>query len=724
MMFGLTASAQTITFEANDYKSVGVYDNWEQSPYRNGTLEGNAMIVDNPNTEVDPTLGEVLNPSAKVAAVQRSRLGSNTFGLRIDLKEPFRLTKNNQYLHVMAYFPTKPVSSRVMVMGLGKRVESDWSWQTGEDEQFWCLTPDKVEASESWQDLVFGFKGFSYSKSDNANKGIDIYAIVIVPDVRSPHEDTEDFVCYFDNIEINNNGSKRFSFDKYPINIAPGQKATRTDRALNKVKLGTQTVNNNATYVYNDLTKTALLGATAGQTVSPGFDYNGSWMSGFVYVDWNSDGKFTFTVNDNGTPAEGSEVVSYSASEVNGTWRNSTGTNVGNGNNLTMPSFTIPANQANGFYRVRYKVDWSSLDPGGNPDQDITANGGGIVDLMLDIHAATVKVSDQQLNGAILTTSDQNLDNYPAEYGKAFTVKMDPAPGFIANGFKLRYGYEIDNEEQYDKNGNPRWFEKTFTASDMNDNNEITIPASMVVGAQLKLMGDFVSEGSLGKQITDLSQLRNDMAYFIHSVTGEGYLVWNTEISNKYLSIKGATNTSYQGLPADATAAAAYVEEIDRTDPTESWQILQKDGKFYLYQIAKEAFVTIANRDYVFTAEETPLKELRANSGSEKIDGGTKTLENSFSILAQDADNQHYACICTNTTPEAVRNWTFNDHGSPFYITENPAIPVIDIFNPPTKVDGVGRTQVSPVIYDLQGRIVNDMTQRGVYIESKKKVLK
>ena len=497
MMLGLTAGAQTINFDTQDYKSVGVYDNWEQSPFRNGTLTGNAMVVDNPNTAVDPVMGEAPNPSAKVAAVQRSRFGSNTFGLRVNLNEPFRLTKENRFLHVMAYLPTKPESSRVMIMGLGKRVESDWSWQTGEDEQFWCFTTSKIEASESWQDLVFSFKGFSYAKDEEAEKGIDIYAIIIVPDVRSPHADSEDFVCYFDNIEINEDSNKRFSTDKYPLNIAKDQKSTRTDRAVNAVKLGTQSVSNDKTYVYNDYTKTSMFNATAGQTLSPSFDYTGSWMSGFVYVDWNNDGKFDFTVESDGKPSTGSEIVSYSASEIStGTWRNSAGSTVSNGNNLSMPTFTIPETQANGFYRMRYKVDWSSLDPAGNPDQDITANGGGIVDLMLDLHAASVKVSDQQLNGAIHTSNGDELNNYAAEYGKALTVKMIPAGGFTANGLVARYGYDIDNEEQYDANGNPRWFEKSFTDKDLNENNELTLPASIMIGGQMKLTGDFKSTSS------------------------------------------------------------------------------------------------------------------------------------------------------------------------------------------------------------------------------------
>ena len=101
MVIALSASAQvaSISFETQDFKNVSVYDNWENSPFRKGTLHGNAKVVDNPNTNVDATLGTAPNPTAKVVAVERSKYGSNTFGVRIDLNEPFRLTKDLQYIH-------------------------------------------------------------------------------------------------------------------------------------------------------------------------------------------------------------------------------------------------------------------------------------------------------------------------------------------------------------------------------------------------------------------------------------------------------------------------------------------------------------------------------------------------------------------------------------------------------------------------------------------------
>ena len=162
MFLSLTASAQTtITFDSKDYESVTVYDKWEKSPFRTGALGGNAAVTANPDTKVDEVMGVAPNPTANVVALQRSRFGSNTFGVRINLKEPIRMTKQLQYIHIMTYLKDKPADSRLMVIGLGKRIEDSWNWQTGDEEQFWAVTNTNVAPKDGWQDVVVSFKGFS-----------------------------------------------------------------------------------------------------------------------------------------------------------------------------------------------------------------------------------------------------------------------------------------------------------------------------------------------------------------------------------------------------------------------------------------------------------------------------------------------------------------------------------------------------------------------------------
>lgn len=785
MFLSLTSSAQTtITFDSEDYKSISVYDKWEESPFRKGILTGNAAVTENPDVSVDEVLGVAPNSTGKVVALQRSRFGSNTFGVRIDLKEPIRVTKQLQYIHVMTYLKDKPADSRMMVIGLGKRIEESWNWQTGEEEQFWAVTNVNVAPKDGWQDIVVGFKGFSYSKEENANSGIDIYSLVIVPDVRSPHADQNDWVAYFDEIIVDNNPDKRFSTDKYALTYDKDAARTRGDRSLNSVGLTSAGVSYtsaaNTGKVYTDNTTLSVFSAKAGTQVQPTFNYSGSWMSAYVYVDWNNDGKFEYAINDNGTPAAGSEIVSYNAYQVGNTWYKSDGTTVSNGNTIGagVPSFTVPAGTEPGMYRMRYKVDWNSIDPAGS--STVISDGGGYVDLMLDVHGDEVSVSASQLNGDIVLASDESeLQGYITGYAEPLTVKDIPAPGFIQYGFALKYGYNVNAAEQLDENGNPNWIEVNVPHTAIAADGTYTIPAEYMRGSHVSIKGDmqqayeytvsvtgvddeggivyagkeyksgesievtqfftaedvaainiegYVAEVSLDtqnkvvnveykkileyRQITSLDELSNDAAYHIKAKSGEGYLAWNTTISDTYLSLRGLTTSSYNNLPSNQAVVSIYKEAVSPFDMTVAWQIIQEDGKYYLFQPAKQEYVTRDNRDYKFTAEKVALDKIRDNGdGTFSFHAGGSYSESST----------YFACIVTNEPLTAVRNWTWDDHGSVMYIIENPNIK----FGESTDIENiVVREENAPKgIYNLHGQKLDRLPASGIVIVDGRKYL-
>lgn len=790
LALGMTAVAQTsVSFDTEDYKKISVYDQWSESPFRLGILEGNAAVADNPDTEVDQVLGTAPNPTSKVVAFQRSRFAGNAFGVRIDLKEPLRVTKQLQYIHVMAYLKDKPADSRMMVIGLGKRIEKSWDWQDGEDEQFWAITNAPVKAKAGWQDIVVSFKGFSYSKAENPESGIDIYSLVIIPDLRSPEADKSDWVAYFDEIVVDNNPEKRFSTDKYALNFNPEATATRTDRSLNTVGLtvdkSSQVINVKNNLVYKDVVSSAVLSAKAGQQVKPTFGYTGTWMNGYVYVDWGKDGVFSYNVKDNGIPADGSDIVSYNAAQVNGVWYKSDGTTVSNGDNIKkgVPSFTVPEDTKIGFYRMRYKVDWDNLNPAGSAT--IIADGGGVADIIMDIHGDQVSVSASQLNGDIVLAENlAPLQNYQTAYNQPLKVKLIPEKGFVQNGFQLKYGYNVNASEQFDENGNPNWILVKIPASEIASDSTYTISGNCIRGGSVSIVGDMqqvrhytvkvigAPEGNGGVQymgkeygngstidasqyfsaddvdllqldgyvgnvvfdsatgvltitykavqayrtISDLSELRNDMAYHIKAKSGEGYLAWNSTISDTYLSIRGVSEAKYQGFPSNNAVADKYREEVSPFDSTVIWQILKEGDSYYLYQPAKQNFVTRKDRDYVFTSNRTELDKIRDNG------------DGTFSIHAGGGYNDgstYFACICTGEALMAVRNWTWNDHGAVMYIIENPNIEVEDII---TSVEGIPSSNDPNVvkgIYNLHGQRLYGLPKEGVVIvNGKKKVLR
>lgn len=178
--FAGAASAQNIQFEGKDFQGIGVYDTWEESPFRTGKLKGNYAVVDNPERDS-------VNNSFRVLAIQRSRYGSNTFGVRIDLREPFELTPTEKYIHLLV---RRPYSGRIMVVGLGKR--TDRNAQSADTEQFWAMTTEDVPG-DAWQRVSLAIKGAG---------GIEIHSLVVVPDCESPHHYTEDAICYVDGVVV------------------------------------------------------------------------------------------------------------------------------------------------------------------------------------------------------------------------------------------------------------------------------------------------------------------------------------------------------------------------------------------------------------------------------------------------------------------------------------------------------------------------------------------
>lgn len=479
----MVAFAQTeITFETQDYKSLGVYDTWEASPFRTNKLSGNYGVIDNHLQYVDEQLGVAPNPSEKILAVQRSRYGSNTFGVRVDLNETFELTPTTKYIHVMVY---RPYGGRVMVVGLGKRTER--MDQSPETEQFWAMSTTNIGA-DKWQDVVLPIKG---------NGGIDIYSLVIVPDCESPHNYTEDAICYIDNIEVNDNPQSKFVYGYYPVAFDKGQIYTRNDRYLSAVGLvsqdGTQmfTSPSSPKYVYVDNTTKELL-VRSGESVTPKFTYNGSWMHGYVYIDRDNNGKFDAAMNDDYTIAEGSDVMAYSY--YNG--KNSTGASISNSNVLPPPAFTVPTDLPNGYYRIRFKVDWDCIDPAGNMDQSnsILSNGGGIIDLRLNIHSDYCTVNDANRNGEVLSAEDgERLVSYKAPFGKAFKIKMNPENGFEYKGVIVKYGYNLQGDSII--HDNIQWQKVFFERRLFDENDEITIPAEYMTG-DIEIEGLFIEEGT------------------------------------------------------------------------------------------------------------------------------------------------------------------------------------------------------------------------------------
>ena len=490
LLHAQTTEEVRIDFENQNYKSLGVYDTWHKSPFRSqnkqaAALEGNVQVVSNIDKNYDEILKATPNASNNVLGFQRSRFGSNTFGARIDLKQPFALTKETKYVHVMIH---KPKAGRTMLIGLGKR--TDRKGQSADTEQFWELSTREIEPNK-WVDAVFPVKGAG---------GIEIHSLVVVVDCEDTNGMKDDFLAYIDNIVVNNEAFTTTNREDYPMNYNKDAKCSRSDRGLKGISLGDQTFSvygdiTTSTPAYTYLSKQAFL-AKPGDTLNPAVQYKGVWMHSYVYLDLNNNGRFEPKVEGGQiVPNAGNELLAYSflGGEDENSGYNSAGTEIsGNGRNtLVMPEFTIPSDLQHGFYRMRYKVDWNSADAGGSIENNnhILNNGGGAIDVRLNVHGDNVKIYQGALNGKVVAEDGTELNGISIPFGKPYTIKMKPEHGFNFSGLKVRHGYNLTGDSI--SHGTYQYVDELIPRERFNADGTFTLPAEMIDG-DVSLEGIFI----------------------------------------------------------------------------------------------------------------------------------------------------------------------------------------------------------------------------------------
>lgn len=237
----------------------------------------------------------------------------------------------------------------------------------------------------------------------------------------------------------------------YPLHFDKNAPAVSADRPLRGVTFTTSagarrlTIANPAPYTV--LTAETLT-ARPGDRVEVRFDYgnNGAtWMHGYVFVDRDSDGNFT---------TDG-DLLAYSYYQGQDMTGRTIAPNVqGYGSALNPPAFRLPANLAPGRYRLRFKVDWDSVDPAGSLGSENSAKGkngiltnrGAIVDTWLEVKGKAYAESR-------LSLDTRNANLYAPDGALPLTVASDealtlrvvtPDAGYELERFAVRHGRELD----------------------------------------------------------------------------------------------------------------------------------------------------------------------------------------------------------------------------------------------------------------------------------------
>ena len=285
----------------------------------------------------------------------------------------------------------------------------------------------------------------------------------------------------------------------YPVNFDENEASSHLLRHTNAVQLtssyGTQTVEVNQKKEKRMYIKRLddCLRAKIGETVTAGFDWSGTWMCGYAYIDFGKDGNYDVDYDDNGVNAM-KDLMTYSMYKN----KDSKGATVSGEPSINPPSFTIPSDVKPGIYRMRYKVDWDCVDPGGNTlsGNDIKKNGGVIVDTRINVHGetahVTVKGADEKKGILSLADYSAELNNQDVEFGKDLTIAISVKDGYNFSSLKVKHGYGLDGEAVVD--GLRQWEENTIMAYTAKD-DKITIPASYIDG-DVEITVNFAAEGA------------------------------------------------------------------------------------------------------------------------------------------------------------------------------------------------------------------------------------
>ena len=206
--------------------------------------------------------------------------------------------------------------------------------------------------------------------------------------------------------------------DDYAVNFDKDANSTHSSRALNSFSLqqtgkDKQTKSVKASKAaYEDHTADEPFTVEAGSELTASFDYTGEWMHSFVYIDFDNDGQFSY--KEGQWDQTGTDLVAFSFYSLDSNPKNDASGYNSVGDELTgdarntyvAPSFKAPAKA--GEYRIRFKIDWNCILPGGS--SSILSDGGGVWD-------ATLKVVEPVVDG--ISTINAEVANGEAQL---FTV--------------------------------------------------------------------------------------------------------------------------------------------------------------------------------------------------------------------------------------------------------------------------------------------------------------
>lgn len=381
---------------------------------------------------------------------------------------------------------------------------------------------------------------------------------------------------------------------------------TRTDRKLNSVTFtspmhGAQTATA-GTKTYTDLTSTKTLYAKPGETVSVSFNYTGTWMNGYVYIDTDKNG-FTAGV-DASTHAPTGDLMTYSFYGGSDTYEttgyNSAGSYFSGDsrNTLNCPSFTCPSTP--GTYRMRFKVDWNSIDPAGDSNDtngNFKGNGGAILDVMLEVNNTFDITYVYKLNGTQLYTTTNTyaegvaFPNYDAipSYMDVTVSPEHPSTVTASGTYEVNTTLKSDSPFKFSSSLNdPQWVTMKLLFSKNGNENGV---------AKSYEEGTWVAANGAATKLDYNNPTAENFANYMWAFVGDwynGYKVYTYADQSMKLAYTGNFTTN---LEKNRTVVMSTTEEAaQNTWKLEEW--VGTDGVGYTNPTYSLRLVSASHPNY------------------------------------------------------------------------------------------------------------------------------
>lgn len=169
------------------------------------------------------------------------------------------------------------------------------------------------------------------------------------------------------------------------------------------------------------------------------------------------------------------------------------------------------------------------------------------------------------------------------------------------------------------------------------------------------------------KILSSTEEIRKGLTYTIRGLNDEGYLVYNPEVTDKWVSILGATNESFNTI-----ANEAYRETPNLNDYNNVWQFVQYKEKWYLYNLGAKRFLySDGTTAYYLSSTPTPIHIVQTGEQVFALNGVT-----------DDPESELFASINLSKETKPVQCSASSEHGAQLVLEQaTPYSVTVDIAN-------------------------------------------